>query len=173
MSPQEALEHLQGFLDTERTALELIKPAAAKKGIVIDYSLASLGDFLRWILPSIEIVRVPIPDTEPTWIRAFHANGLIEFQGDSKYLVLRAAYYLRESFVRASGPLSWTVGRAEYIEKNMPVITGFQHKIEMAPLMICENLFSGILGDGEPDNAIDLMIDAWVKFMPRYDLHEG
>ncbi len=162
----EAQDHLDGFINTEALAIEVIRPAAVSAGVVMDFSVASLPAFFRWILPNIEITRIPVPKTEPDWIREFHKNGLVEFTEESKYLVLRTAYYLGECFVRTNKQLSWAIGNSDSIEKNMPVVTGFRFKMQMAPMMICENVLAGILGDGKSEAVIDTMISSWVGFMP-------
>lgn len=166
LTPEEAREHLQGFLDTERVAMDIMVPAAEQAGVRMDYSIASLPSVLKWILSGVQIVRVPVPATEPDWIREFHKDGLIDFPDQSKYLILRAAYYLGECFVRANSALFWTTGDPDYAEKNMPVVSGFQFNKEMAPMMVCENVFSGIRGRGEPESNIDKMVRAWLGFMP-------
>ncbi len=112
------------------------------------------------------MVRVPVPDTEPKWVRDFHKQGLTEFAEESKVLILRAAYYLGESFTRASGALSWTIGNAELIEKNIPVISGFRSGTEMAPMMVCENVFGRILSGGVPESDVDRMVEAWARQVP-------
>ena len=166
LTPDEAREHLQGFLDTERVAMEIMIPAAGHAGISMDYSMASLPSVLKWILSGVQIIRVPVPATEPDWIREFHKDGFIDFPAESKYLILRAAYYLGECFVRAHNSLIWTIGDPDYVEKNMPVVAGFQFDKEMAPMMVCENVFSGIRGRGAPESNIDIMIHSWVGLMP-------
>lgn len=166
LSAEDAQEHLEGFLLTEKSALEVLRSAAAAAGISIDYSLGSLPGFFRWMLSAIRVVRVPVPATEPEHVRQFHSKGLIEFTVDSKYQVLRAAYYLGESFVRANPDLMWSTGSPDTIVKNMPVVAGFQHEQELPPIMVCENLFGGIVGDAEPETVIDTMIDSWIEAMP-------
>lgn len=166
MSPQEAREHLQAFLDTERVAMNVMTSGAEDAGIVMNYRLDSLTSVLKWILRSVQVVRVPVPAREPDWVREFHKEGLIEFPDGSKYLILRAAYYLGECFVRANGGLSWTVGNPDTIEKNMPVVAGFQSGVAMAPMMVCENAFGAIVGDGEPPSIIDTMVQTWIGLIP-------
>jgi hypothetical protein len=161
MSPEEAREHLQGFLATESVATEALTAGAKQGGVLADFSVGSLPSVLRWIMGNVRIVRVPVPATEPEWIRDWHKDGLIDFDEESKYWMLRAAYYLGECFVRSYPSLRWGIGDPEYIEKNMPVVAGFLSGTEMAPMMIVENLFSRILGDGAPATDIDTAIRAW------------
>jgi hypothetical protein len=61
---------------------------------------------------------------------------------------------------------SWAVGDPEYIEKNMPVVAGFRGGMELAPMMVCENSFAAILGDGEPESVVDVMVQSWINSMP-------
>ena len=67
-------------------------------------------------------------------------KGLYSFDDFSKVLVLRASYYLGECFVRNYNNLSWNIGLTHTAVVNMPVITGFKKKIELAPILVCENL---------------------------------
>jgi hypothetical protein len=166
MSPEEAREHLQGFLEAERATMDVMVPASAQVGVKMNYSLETLPSVLKWILSNVTIVRVPVPASEPAWVREFHKEGLVDFPEESKYLILRAAFYLGECFVRSNRALSWSVGSTDRVEKNMPVVSGFRHDKEMAPMMVCENVFGAILGDGKPDSAIDTMVDTWTGFMP-------
>lgn len=163
MSPQEAREHLQGFLETESAAVESLRAGAEQSGVEMNFSIDSLPSVLRWIIGKVQIVRVPVPESEPEWVRSFHKDGLIDFDEESKYWILRAAYYLGECFVRNYPSLQWTTGDPEYIEKNMPVVAGFRNGDEMAPMMIVENLFLRILGDSAPITSIDTAIETWMK----------
>ncbi len=129
----------------------------------MDYSIASVPDALKWILKDVRIVRVPVPPSEPDWIRQAHKDGLVEFDEASKYPVLRAAYYLGESFVRAYPALYWTIGDPGYLQKNMPVVARFESGKEMAPIMIVENLSCRIFGRGAPVTDIDRAVGAWAK----------
>jgi hypothetical protein len=163
MSTQEAREHLQGFLKTEGAAIESLRAGVEQSEAALDFSVVSLPSVLRWIMGKVRIVRVPIPATEPEWVRDWHKDGLIDFDEESKYWILRAAYYMGECFVRNCPSLRWTIGDPEYIEKNMPVVAGFRSGKEMAPTMIVENLFSRILGDAAPATAIDTAVRAWAR----------
>jgi hypothetical protein len=166
LTVQEAQEHLQYFLRTESVAFSSMIPDAERLGLAVNYSLESLPSILRWFVRDIQVTRVPVPDTEPEWVRSFHKNGLTEFTEQSKYLTLRAAYYLGECFVRADRKLHWAIGNQEHMVVNMPVVTGFQFSKEMAPEMVCENLFRRIRGYDGPESDIDVMVEKWVSFMP-------
>lgn len=167
MSPQEAFDHLRGFLEVEKKALQEMEGAAAHAGLTLDFSLSSLPSSLRWFLSMVQIVRVPVPDCEPAWIRDFHKDGLVDFPEASRYIILRSAYYLGECFVRANPGLSWAVGDPEFIQKNMPVVVGFRSGDEMVPMMVCENVFARIHDGRAPESDIDKMVTTWVQLMPR------
>ncbi len=166
MTRDEAQDHLQGFLDTEGAAMETLHPAAEHAGILMDYSLGTLPSVLKWIGSALHVMRVPVADTEPDYIREYHKEGLIDFPEESKYLILRAAYYMGESFVRANEKLFWTIGDPEYIQKHMPVVAGFREDDEMAPMMVCKNVFSRVYGRGASDSNIDALVRTWVASMP-------
>lgn len=165
LSARGAHDYLQSFLHTEKAALEAMAPVAKRAGIRLDYSMVSLASVLKWLLGQLDVQRVAIPATEPKSVRDFHQEGLVDFPEDSRRLILRAAYYLGESFVRARKSLSWTVGNPEFAEKNMPVVAGFRDGDEMAPIMVCKNVFSRILGGSAPDSDIDRMIETWRRLM--------
>jgi hypothetical protein len=166
LSIDEARDHLDGFIKTETLAIEAMGMAAIRADVVMDFSIASLPAFFRWILANLEVIRNPVPGTEPDWIREFHKDGLIEFTEEANYLILRTAYYLGECFVRTNAGLSWGVGSIDSVEKNMSVVTGFRFAMQMAPMMICENVFGRILGDGKSEATIETMISSWISFMP-------
>lgn len=162
MTPQEAREYLRGFLETESVALEAQRAGAEQSGVSMDFTVASLPSILRWIMGKVRIMRVPVPASEPDWIQEWHKSGLIDFDEESKYWILRGAYYLGECFVRSYPSLRWGTGDPQYIEKNMPVVIGFRSGTEMAPMMIVENLFSRILGRNGSATDIDRAVTAWV-----------
>jgi hypothetical protein len=49
----------------------------------------------------------------------------------------------------------------------MPVVAGFRYGKELAPMMIMENLYSRILGDGASDADVDVMIETWQSFLEQ------
>jgi hypothetical protein len=166
MTVNEAREYLAGFLATERGAISIIEPAAHGAGVEMNYTLQSLPSVLKWILSGVTVFRVPVPETEPKWIRDYHKDGLVEFAEPSKYLILRGAYYLGECFVRYHPARSWSIGDSEYMEKNMPVVAGFRSRMELPPILVCESIFSRILGTNAPESHIDVMVNSWIAVLP-------
>jgi hypothetical protein len=162
----EAAEYLRSFLGAECRALDSMRPAAERAGVAIDYAVASLPTVIKWILSGVQIIRVPLPDSEPEWIRQMDGQGLVELSENSKSLILRAAYYMGETFVRSHPGLHWSTGNPEYIEKHMPVVAGFESGCEMAPIMIVENLAKRIHGNNAPPGDIDRAVLEWEKDIP-------
>jgi hypothetical protein len=162
LTAEEAQEFLDRFRQLEHAALQAMLPNAASDGVALNYSISSMVPALKWMMRQTRVQRVPVPEDEPAWIREAHASGLIEFDESSKSMILRAAYYLGESFARLPG-MRWTTGDVEYIEKNMPVVAGFQNDEELPPLVVVKNLFARILGNGKPESEIDATIAVWLR----------
>ena len=168
LTPQDAQTFLERYLEVEGEATRGMIPSVQEEGIVMDYSLASVPFFLKWILRRIQTVPGKADETLPTWIRESdsYKRGLVDFAEHAKPLVMRASYYLGESFVRQYGSLSWGVGEPETMEHNMPVVTGFRHELEMAPILVAENIYLSILGQGASVACIDRAVSHWQKMVP-------
>ena len=164
LTPEQAQAYLNRFVEVERQALKELQADAAKGKICLDYSLSSLPSVLKWMVKQVRMIRTPVPEDLPQWIRQAHRKGLAEFDDDSKTIVLRAAYYLGECFARLPG-MRWSTGNVEYLEKNMPVIAGFSHDQELPPLIVARNQFARIVRGGKPDSEIDSMIEVWKGFL--------
>jgi hypothetical protein len=166
MKTEEAQEYLSEFLALEKSALDTMFALSVQDGVALDYQLARLSSTLKWFLAQVTFSKRPVPLSEPIWIRQNEDDGFIEFDEGSKLLVLRASYYMGETFVQANKKLKWAVGRPDFVQKNMPVITGFLRSHELAPIMVVENVFLRILGDGLAESEIDQVIDSWSTRMP-------
>src|SRR5688572_17390003 len=101
---------------------------------------------------------------EQTWGKM----GVATFDEPSKILVLRAAYYLGESFVRCHSGLHWTVGNVETAEGNMPVVAGFDSGLELAPILIAENLLR-VITEPEKLGDIERTMEYWSQKAPRHE----
>lgn len=165
LTPEQAQVFLDEFRESQRQALEQLRPIAASEGIDLDFSLSSLANVLKWMIKDVRVHRVPVPEEEPWWIRQAHADGLTEFDDDSKTVILRAAYYLGESFARLPG-LRWATGNEEFLHQRMPVISGFRFEKELPPLVVVRNMFARILADDAPETRIDKTINVWRGFCP-------
>jgi len=166
LTTAEARTYLERFLKVEKSAVEAMRSVAAIDGVNLDYSLVYLADAMKWMVKQVKMVRIPVPEEEPSWIRQAHPHGLAEFDDDSKATVMRAAYYLGECFARLSG-MRWTTGNAEYLYKNMPVIAGFRRDEELPPLVVVDNMFARIVADGGPISKINSTIQTWLLECPE------
>jgi hypothetical protein len=82
-------------------------------------------------------------------------------------LVLRAAFYFGESFVRAYPALVWAVGRADTAPQGQPVVTGFEYDMELPALLVAENLIARkIRGDNSTLDA-RRAVSVWQSRAPR------
>jgi hypothetical protein len=166
MTADEAREFLDQFLALERLAIDETVTRAASEGVRFDFSLASLADALRWMVGQVRVYRTPAPAELPEWIRQAHAGGLAQYEEDSKTVLLRAAYYLGESFARLPG-LRWTTGNPDLMECNMPVVAGFRSGQEVPPLVVVDSLFAGIASGENPPERIDATVKVWSDDCPR------
>jgi hypothetical protein len=158
MSPEEAQRFLREFLDNGNRNQEAWRATAATDGVALDYSLNTLPKALKWFLTHVHGVHVPLSEDIPVWVRQVHPQGGFEFSEDSAKVVFAVAYYLSECFARLSG-MRWAIGNQEFMECNMPVVAGFQPTDELPPLVVVENMYAAILGDGQSDSRIDTGIE--------------
>ena len=168
LSPAEAEEFLNNFLNTERKAIGEMIDAARAEGVQADLTVTSVAQVLKWVLRKVRTIP-RLPDEKvPSWIRETdsYSQSLFDFDEPSRILILRAAYYLGVCFVNYSERLRWSVGDAKTAHQNMPVVTGFSFHLELAPMMIVENLFSRIIRGAAGDEAIDVAIKHWLDKVP-------
>lgn len=163
LSTDEAREYLDRFLHLESQSIGGLFAECSKDGVVSDYSLRSVAPLLRWVATKLTVIPTSPDERLPEWIRNTdsYANNLFEFEEPSKLLLLRAAFYLGESFVRSFRTLRWTIGNTEYAQAKMPVVSGFQKGLEMAPILIIENLFGRVVADPTKVGDIDRAIEYW------------
>lgn len=164
LTDTEALEFLNRFIAVEEKAVTDMVRGADQEGIQADFTISSVPSVLKWVAGKLKTFPRQPDETLPSWITKCesYARGLFDFSEPSKVLVLRAAYYLGDSFVRDSSALSWSVGNCNTAEKNMPVITGFRFNLELAPILVVENLFRRMIADDGSDAAIDLAMNSWL-----------
>lgn len=169
LSKKEAEIFLENYLSVESKAVAEMVAEAEKDGINADFSIQSTSYVLKWILDKVKTIPKETDSSFPAWIRECYSyvSGLVDFDEPSKVIVLRASYYLGESFVRYSDELSWATGNSDTAEQNMPVITGFKGQIEMATMLVTENLFLRILEDGAPTEDINRAIESWLSDIPN------
>jgi hypothetical protein len=131
----------------------------------IDFSLESISTIFKLLLPILRTIPREPDLSLPDFIRNTDSYKLklFDFDEESKSIVLVGAYYLGESFVRSNKQLSWATGNTKFAEGNMPVVAKLKHKSEMAPILIAENMFGGIVAGTRKEDSIDIAIEAWKK----------
>jgi hypothetical protein len=165
LSREEARAFFDQFLEVESAHVKEVLRQCSCEGVRADFGIDSVAPFMRWVAAKLKTVPTT-PDTQlPAWIRETdsYARNLFEFDDLSKLLTLRAAYFLGESFVRSFRGLHWTVGNRETAEANMPVVAGFQSDLEMAPILITENLLRRVIAEPSKQLDIDKAIDYWTR----------
>jgi hypothetical protein len=148
------------LLAVERAAIDESVRSARSAGVEADYSLASIVPFLIWITERVETHEVsPTPDS-PEWLaESIRPEDLVEVGESSRPLVLRAAYYLGESFARNRPHLRWGVGSSDFAHQQQPAVLGFGGGVELPVLLVAENTLLNAIQAEEPRAAIEPVID--------------
>jgi hypothetical protein len=163
LTKADASEFLSAFVRSEKAATCAMVDVARQHGIDADFTLASLPDVVLWSVRHVQTIKMS-PDTLlPTWITATDAyqRGLFQFTDESKPMVLRVAYYFGECFVRRFQRLRWSIGDEETAQQNMPVVTGFGRQIELAPILVTENLFRRSISEVDSSDTVRRTVDYW------------
>jgi hypothetical protein len=165
LTTEQAQDFIKHYLTLEAKAIVDMSCEAQDQGMKCDFSIGSISSFFGWISSKLATIPVEHNSSVPLWIRETdsYQEGLKTFDERSKVLVVRASYYLGETFCRSFESLSWGIGSCEIAEQNMPVITGFHSGFEMAPMLIAENLLLRIVADGESSAVVDRAVEAWVN----------
>jgi hypothetical protein len=50
---------------------------------------------------------------------------------------------------------------------NQPVVAGFQHELELSPMLVVENLFHRLHSRPESEGDIVKAVDKWRSFVPQ------
>jgi hypothetical protein len=168
MSPDDAEKFLRNFLKVESEAGTTIIEVLRDEKEFAPYSIASVATVLRRLVEKVRMIKEAPDESLPSWIKdcPSYARGLMGFDDPSRTLVLRGAHYTGESFVRSYPELSWAVGDVETAEQNMPVVAGFSSGLEMAPILIVENLFMRIVVDGAGAEVFDAAVSFWSTKVP-------
>jgi len=166
LSLRDADLFLNNFLEEESKGFNKIIPDLIKNGITVDYSYESIKPIIISEIKKIKTTKEKQDECLPSWITETESyrKGLYSFDETSKILILRISYYLGQCFVKNNKTLSWNIGNSATAEKNMPVIKGFKKKMELAPIMICENLFCRLI-EGTDSSTIDTVISTWRSFI--------
>lgn len=163
LSPAEANNFLQEYLSTERRAVEELRQHAERSGVSADATLESIQPVFGWIAARLRTLSREPNRSLPWWIRKTESyrDSLFEFDEASSVLIMRASFYYGEAFVRYSSTLSWGVGRGDTALKNMPVVDGFSHNLQLPPILIAENLFTDILSGSKGLEAVGQTVETW------------
>lgn len=165
LSPDEAEQYKTRFLELGRAALPALVADARLAGVNADLSIESVAPVLEWMAGlASTVAREPDPSL-PVWIRMSdnYEKNLFDFDERSKVLILRAAYYLGESFVRSQPRLTWAVGRVDTAPQGQPVVAGFAYSMELAVLLVTENLFARLVTDGPSVAGVAQAVETWAS----------
>ena len=165
LTGEEACQFLSRLLDEEKAVVENLLAAAKTAGLLVDYSIDSLVPLFWWVVGDLKIIRSEPDVTLPDWIRNSdsYTDNLFDLDETSTITVLRSAYYLGETFVRSFPGLKWGVGNSDTALQNMPVVRGFCHNLELAPMLVAENVFRKILSGNGDQSGIQTMVSSWVS----------
>lgn len=163
LSELEAREFLERYLQVESENIGTILLRCRAEGIRCNYTVDSVPGVFHWIHARLKKTKTK-PDPEmPDWILDSDSywKYLFEFDAPSNVLILRASYYLGASFVNEFKCLHWTIGNKDTIEANMPVVSGFKHCMQMATIMIAENLFRRVSAEPTKIHDIEIAVQEW------------
>lgn len=167
LSINDARSFLDTFLENEAAAFQNVTKFINNASGAEVFSLESIPPALQIIVNSLRTYPINYGNGLPEWIAGLpsHSENLVEFDEHSKGLVLLGGYYLGESFVRSFPELSWQIGHPETALRNMPVVSGFRMPLEMAPILVLENLSLGILVDNDDLSIIDSTVAEWTSMV--------
>ncbi|HVT29743.1 MAG TPA: hypothetical protein VHE81_17125, partial [Lacipirellulaceae bacterium] len=159
LSAKEAQTVLSEFLEDGRANIDIVIAHANRAGVRCDYTIESLEPFLHWARSEMHTLAKNPDVSVPEFIRSTedYQRGLFDFDDRSKNLLCFSAYYFGECFVRNFAQLRWAAGNIEYAEANMPVVTGFLHDHELAPVWVLNNIFRRIIK--QPGRVNDIKFD--------------
>lgn len=163
---EEAKELFNSYLMDERQNFHIFKDVFNKERILLDFTLESNIAVFLWMKSNVNIIRRNEDESLPLWLREteIYKKGLFMFDETSNNALLHIAYYFGECFVRSYEKLSWGIGRPHTNEFNMPVVTGFDFKIQLAPIVVCNNILRGLIS-GEDTSIIQKALDTWESYV--------
>jgi hypothetical protein len=162
LSKKDAELYLEHFLLEVNEGFNKLLPDFEKEQIIIDYSIESIVPVINWVKLNLKTIPKMEDKNLPSWITEseVYKKGLYTFDEISRILILRVSYYFGECFVRSNKKLTWNIGNAKTAECNMPVVTGFKKKLELAPILICENLIRRLV-QGADLTIINTALEYW------------
>ena len=168
MTSEEAAEYLAEFLAFGRNKVAHILEEKLHFTTDLDFKIENLSAILKALIPNLKTVTRSPDSSVPEFIRNtedYH-KGLFDFDDESNIVLLAAAYYLGETFVKAFPHLKWSTGNVDYLQANSPVVTGFRYNKELPVILVAENIFSSIISGTRQEESVDSVIEAWsTKFI--------
>ena len=165
LSSEKAKKFFDNFLVEAEKGFLKIKPEIEATGIIVNYTTDSLLPVFKWIVSRLKTLPEKEDESLPIWIKETetYKKGLYSFDEVSRILILRFAFYMGECFIKSYKGLKWSIGTAKTMQQNMPVISGFKNKIELAIMVVCKNMFSKAIEDNDIENA-ETAIRTWSLF---------
>ena len=166
LSKKDGQLFLKQFLKESGQGFESMISEINKDKAIVDYSTESIITVTMWFKSRIKIVPQKIDQSLPKWLKndETYLKGLYLFDENSNILTLRLAYYFAECLNRKHKNLIWTVGNNKTALSNMPVLSGFKYKKELAPILVCENILKKLI-EGEKENVIKTCIEIWESYL--------
>lgn len=166
LKKKEAEQLLKYFLENESKNFEKFKIIFSEEGITVDFSMDSIIQVFEWMKMNVKVIPRNEDESLPDWIRQSdsYKKGLFSLDETSNKALLHISYYLGECFINKFDKLSWNIGRKGSSDFNMPVVTGFRHKMELAPILICENLLRRLI-KGDDLETVKTALNQWESFI--------
>ena len=149
LSSAEAKAYLGRYLEVVAQGWAELAVEAASEGVDVRPRFESIVPVLSWVRR-----------------RLIEAGGLAAVDSQaSKVLILRASYFLGECFATEVSHLKWAVGAPGVAIQNQPVVTGFKYEMELAPMLVCENLLRHGLRNPSDLTRFETAVAYWRRFL--------
>ena len=138
----------EGERELARLAIEL-----ESRGGTVDYSTASIRDAFGSVAGQLSTIPTPPDPSLPSWILESETYQVSRYRfAESSYdSVVALSIYFAEVLLReAQGRLHWEIGSPEVAVQNQPCLGGFRNGVQMAPLLVTENLLRRIVETPDP-----------------------
>jgi hypothetical protein len=163
LTDEQAEECLHEFLREGEDALPVLIAEALADGIAAHLSVESVPRMIGVVERRVTTQALdPDPDI-PAWIRESetYEENLFDFSDESKRLLAAAAFYFGEAFVGGYPNLRWGVGDRRTAVQAQPVVDGFSHGLELAVLLVTENVVARGVHDGSSEREAERAVASW------------
>jgi hypothetical protein len=166
LDEEQAGEFLKHFLRIESAGFNALSGHLAEEKVPAEFSVNSAEPVMLWVLARLKTRPAPPDPNLPEWIlnSSSYLRGFYEFDRDSKIIILRASFYLGECFARTYPHLQWATGDRNTAVQNMPVLKNPRSRVELAPLLILENILSRISEDPAKKDDVRNMLEYWKQW---------